>query len=108
MNLRISNLSLKKKLKICATHSADPFNNIAMDTATDAMLPLIPNESKIEGTLNLMPSNPMLDDVWVTLATDGSGKNVIVTTTEHEDVVIGLHQNIVIEWNGLHAEVSGY
>ena len=108
MNLRVSNLSFKKKLKIFATNSANPFNNNIMDTTTDAMLALVPNENRIEGTLNLVPGNPLMDDIRVSLVTDRSGKNVIVSTATQNQVIIPLYQNIAIEWDGRQTAVSGY
>lgn len=108
MNLRISNLSSNKKLTIVATDSATPFHDTAMDTATDTMLPLVPNRHKIEGTIDLSSCHPESGASQICLTTDKTGENVIVTTANQLDVVIPLHQNIVIEWNEHITDISGY
>ena len=93
MNLRISNLSSRQSLKIAATCSANGFDGADVSTVTDATLALIPDKhSRIEGTLKLAPN-----DIQVTLATDASGENVIVSTDNQLQICVPIWQNIAIE-----------
>ncbi|MFT4930011.1 MAG: hypothetical protein ACI8WB_006146 [Phenylobacterium sp.] len=109
MNLRISNLSTQKKLNIIATDSVNPFNNTAIDTTTDIMLSLVPNSQMIQGTLSLKTTAIESEDNQILLTTDKCGENVIVTTVAQLNVVvIPLHQNIAIEWDGQITHISGY
>lgn len=104
MNLRISNLSYQRNMQIVATGSANPFDGTDLTTTTDAMLSLIPKSGrKIEGTLQLASN-----DFLVTLATDLKGENVIVKSTAQADLVVPLHQNIAIEWDGGITEIVSY
>lgn len=104
MNIRISNLSYQRNMRIKATESARFLDGADVFTTTDTTVSLIPREGRlIEGTLRLNE-----DDFVLSLATDLMMQNVIVKTSNGLQKVIPLDQNIAVTWDSRSVGVSAY
>ena len=99
MNLRISNLSAQRDVKISATQSAQLFDGIELSTVTDSTLTLIPKlclsqSPQIEGTLKLNGGQSTM-----TLKTDVTRKQVIISRQCGDSIKVPFGHNVAIEWD---------
>lgn len=104
MNIRISNLSSSRDIRLKATESLRFLDGTNVFTSSDTTVPLIPRGGRfIEGTLQLQEG-----DIKLTLMTDCRLQNAIISTSCGRHRLIPLEKNIAIEWDERVVEISAY